>query len=63
LFINKDTLEIEDELIIFSAPSDIELDDGKLYIPLSGSNKVTIIDIDTRSVYKNIITDYRAKVW
>ncbi|PAB56634.1 S-layer homology domain-containing protein [Anaeromicrobium sediminis] len=59
LFINKDTLEIEDELIIFSDPTDIKLDNGKLYIALSGSNKISVIDIATKSVYKEIKTEYR----
>lgn len=59
LFVNKDTLEIEDELIVSSAPSDIELDNGKLYISLSGSNKITVVDIETKKVYKEITIENR----
>lgn len=50
LFIRLSDLQVEQELAIGSLPSDIDMDNGKLFITLSGSTQAKVVDIPSKSV-------------
>lgn len=50
LYLNAGTLEVTREVFVGSAPSDIDLVDGKLYIALSGATKAVVYDAATAAL-------------
>lgn len=55
-FISSNDLQIKKQLVLNSGPSDLDLVAGKLYIPLSGSKQVVIVDTTAQAVERTIST-------
>ncbi len=55
-FIKASTLEKQTELDLAARPTDIDLSDGKLYVPLQISNRILQVDIATRAVERTLST-------
>jgi len=55
-FIRLSDFQIEKELLVGSGPSDVVLAGGKLYIPLSGSTTVAVVDPVQKVVEKTLVT-------
>jgi hypothetical protein len=55
-FIGMNDLQIKKQLALNSGPSDLDLAAGKLYIPLSGSKQVVIVDTAAQIVERTIFT-------
>ncbi|MDQ0918976.1 S-layer homology domain-containing protein [Paenibacillus sp. V4I5] len=56
LFIRTNDLQIVKQLAIGSSPSGIAMDNGKLYIPLSGATQIKVVDIASQAVSSTINT-------
>lgn len=56
LFINKDTMEIENRLAVGSRPAGMELVNNKLYVALSGATAIAVVDLDKKLVESTINT-------
>jgi hypothetical protein len=56
LFIRTSDLQIVKQLAIGSGPSGIDMDNGKLYIPLSGATQIKVVDIASQTVSSTINT-------
>ncbi|GMX64867.1 hypothetical protein Elgi_41360 [Paenibacillus elgii] len=59
LFIRMSDLQIETSIDIGSKPSDIDLFNGKLYVPLSGATQIKIVDIASKTVERTLATTDR----
>lgn len=56
LFIRLDSLKVEKQLKIGLNPSDIILDQNKLYIALSGSTSIAVVDVEKGNTIKTLAT-------
>lgn len=56
LFIRMDNLKVEKRLTIGSIPSDLVLDGTKLYIALSGSTSIGVVDVDKQASIESLPT-------
>lgn len=56
LFMNMEDLSIEKEMVLESGPSYVLLADDKLYIALSGSNTIAVINPDDKEIVETIKT-------
>ena len=54
-FINLETLDIENTIRFVSSPSDILLDNGKIYIALNNINQIQMIDIASKTIEKKML--------
>ncbi|KEQ24100.1 S-layer homology domain-containing protein [Paenibacillus tyrfis] len=59
LFIRMSDLQVETSIDIGSKPSDIDLFNGKLYVPLSGATQIKIVDIASKTVERTLATTDR----
>lgn len=50
LFIRLSDFQVEEEIFVGSKPSDIDLFNGKLYIALSGSTQIAVVNVNTRAL-------------
>ena len=59
LFINKQTSEVENIISVGSSPNDmdISLDNSKLYIALFNTDKIAVIDLDTKQKINDLTID------
>ena len=56
LFINANTLAIDNNLPLVGSPTDIIQENGKLYIALDSINKIVIVDISTKTIVDTLNT-------
>jgi hypothetical protein len=59
LFLHQDNLTMEKEIVLESKPTDIELYQGKLYIPLPDLKQILVVDPISKTVKKTIQLDQR----
>ncbi len=59
LFIRMSDLQVETSIDIGSKPSDIDLFNNKLYVPLSGATQIKIVDIASKTVERTLATTDR----
>jgi len=59
LIINKETLSVENSIFVGSLPADLDisLDNSKLYIALSGTNKIAVVNLNTQEKINDLIID------
>jgi hypothetical protein len=56
IFINATTMNIEKTLAFNGTPTDIILDNGKLYISLADINQIAVVDMASRAITKTLRT-------
>lgn len=56
LFIRTSDLQVETEINIGSKPSDLDLDDGKLYVAISGGTLIKVVDPIQKTITREIVT-------
>ncbi|WP_054940339.1 YncE family protein [Paenibacillus ihuae] len=56
LFINKDSMQIDKRLIVGKSPEGMDMVDNRLYVALSGSTFIAVVNLDTGAVKARIPT-------
>jgi hypothetical protein len=58
LYINASTLNVDKEILVGSAPSDVDLVNGKLYVALSGATKLAVYDAATGTLANTYVLNH-----
>jgi hypothetical protein len=56
LFISLADLQVKKQISYLSAPTDLAADNGKLYLPLSGTTQISVVDAASQSVVNTVYT-------